>query len=83
MNAPIGLTATAIGSVCTEFLVRAEFDALCYNIMKGLNIMDEEKEEGNMFTSLLVMIITGIWGYLLANYVNGSSKPKKKGDKEL
>jgi hypothetical protein len=81
MNAPIGLTATVIGSLSTEFLDRMEFDAACYNLLKGFSFM-EGQDGGNMFTNFLVMIITGIWGYTLSTVVNSSPKPKDA-NKEL
>ncbi len=82
LNAPISIVGTFVGSLCTEFLDRMEFDAACYKIMQILNIMEVPQETGNMFTSVLVMIITGLWSYILANIVNGSPKEKRH-DKEL
>ena len=86
MNAPIGLTATALGGVITGYLAKIEFDALCYEILEEWELIVNEGEKGGtLFSSVLVMIITGIWGYLLANYINGSPKKKvgKKGAKDL
>jgi len=90
INAPIGLAGTFLGSILTELLDRIGFDSACYKVLSSLSILEESAEAGNMFTSILVMIITGLWAYILSNLVNGSSKEetkkqkkKAKGDKEL
>ncbi len=82
MNAPIGLAGTAIGSFSTEFLDRFGFDGACHGVVRSLAIVELEEEAGNVYTSLVVMILTGIWGYFISNLVNSSPK-QKKGDKEL
>ena len=83
LNAPISIVGTVVGSLCTEFFDRMEFDAACYKVMMGLNVMKEAKEGSNMFSSVLVMIITGLWSYVLSNIVNSTPKEKTKHDKEL
>ncbi len=86
MNAPIGLTSTALGGLITGYLEKIEFDALCYSLLEEWQLMENQGGGGTLFSSVLVMIITGIWGYLLANFVNGSPKKKTisgKGDKDL
>lgn len=82
LNAPISLIGTAIGSVLTHFLDRIGFDGSCYRLLKSVGFMKDQDEEGNMFTNLAVMVITGIWGYVLSNFINSSPKAKK-GRKEL
>lgn len=83
MNLPIGISATAVGTFCTGLLNNIEFDLKCIQILQyvSLMVLEEEQESGNMFSSVLVMIITGLWGYVLSVYVNGA--PSKKHDKEL
>jgi hypothetical protein len=83
MNAPISVVGTAIGSACTEYLDRNEFDAACVRLLESFKVMEAQDDAGNMFTSILVMIVTGIWGYVLANLINGSPKEKKGHNKEL
>jgi hypothetical protein len=87
MNMPIGFGGIAIGTLCTGILDRLEFDDFMRGVLSGLRLMTFEKDDdGNMFSSLLVMIITGVWGYVLSTMVNGKKTPKKKtdkGDKDL
>ena len=85
MNAPIGLSATFIGTVCTGMLNNMNFDAMVKGLLKGI-FMSESNEsdsdgDGQFFTSILVMIITGIWSFILSTIVN-SPKKEKKGDKD-
>jgi len=86
MNMPIGITGTAVGSTCTGFLTNIGFDDSCKAFLQRLSLMALEDEgaesDGSMFTNILVLIITGIWGYVLSTIVN-SEKPVKKGEKEL
>ena len=85
LNAPIGLTATALGSYITGYLEIIAFDTLCYEFLEDWNILENSGEGGSLFSSVLVMIITGIWGYLLSNFVNSGPKTKAgdKGVKDL
>mmetsp|Transcript_258 Transcript_258/g.274 ORF Transcript_258/g.274 Transcript_258/m.274 type:complete len:214 (-) Transcript_258:230-871(-) len=86
MNAPIGVSATLIGSLSTEYLDRVGFDSVCYgalrSVISSLDKQEDDGDDGNIFSTILVMIVTGIWGYLLSNFVNSNPKPKKI-DKEL
>mmetsp|Transcript_21582 Transcript_21582/g.27236 ORF Transcript_21582/g.27236 Transcript_21582/m.27236 type:complete len:179 (+) Transcript_21582:101-637(+) len=82
LNAPIGLVGTAIGSFATEFLDRLGFDAVCHGLLGRLAIVEIEEEAARVYTSIMVMIVTGVWGYIVSNIVNSSPTPKK-GDKEL
>lgn len=84
---PIGFGGIAIGTLCTGILDKLEFDDFMRGVLSGLGLMTFEKDDdGNMFSSLLVMIITGVWGYVLSTIVNGKKPPKTKtdkGDKDL
>ena len=83
MNAPISLIGTALGTVITEFFDRIAFDASCYRVLKTAGFIEEVVEGSNTFSSLSVMVITGVWGYVLANIVNGSKSKDNKDKKEL
>lgn len=86
MNLPIGMSGTAIGTFCTGMLVRHNFDAKVTSILQTMNLVavqsKEDEEDGQAYTNIMVIIITGIWGYALSVMVNGS-KSKKKHAKEL
>ncbi len=82
MNLPIGMSSTVVGTICTGILESIEFDEKCTSLMQELNlIVIKEEDSGNLFSSVLVIVITGLWSYVLSVYVN--STPKKKHDKEL
>ena len=83
MNLPIGMSGTVVGTFSTETLIRMEFDAKVRGLLQMLNLVgkSQEEDDGTGFTNIMVMIVTGIWGYVLSVMVN--SKPQKKGDKEL
>lgn len=77
-NAPIGLTAMAIGSMLTGFLSTVEFNSRAEDWISstfGTNPKDDADEGGEFYSSLVVMIATGIWGFFLSLYIN-ASKPE-------
>lgn len=79
-NAPIGLTAMAIGSMLTGFLSKVEFNSRAEDWISstfGTHPKDDADEGGEFYSSLVVMIATGIWGFCLSLYVN-ASKPEAK-----
>jgi hypothetical protein len=82
-NAPVGLSAMAVGTVLTGFLSSIEFDAKVEAWSSQLmgTIPEEKEEEGEFYASLVVMVVTGVWTYLLCMYVNASGEKKstKKG----
>ena len=80
-NAPIGLTAMAIGTMLTGFLSRMEFNAMAEDWISyqfGNVPPEKSEEEGEFYSSLVVMVVTGAWGYVLSQYIN-SAKPEEKG----
>lgn len=82
MNLPIGFGGIALGTISTGFLDRIAFDSLMRDLLSTLGLMVfKEGDDGNMFSSILVMIITGVWGYVLSTMVNGKKPLKKKADK--
>lgn len=86
MNFPIGVIGTTIGSYSTGFLVAMEFDAKVRNFLQSMNLVgdtdDGDEGNGQAYTNIAVLIITGIWGYVVSTMVN-SQKPTKKHEKEL
>ena len=82
-NAPVGLSAMAVGTVLTGFLSKIEFDGKVESWMAQFSgsPIEEKEEEGEFYASLVVMVVTGVWTYLLCMYVN-SSGDEKKGSKK-
>jgi len=89
-NAPIGLTAIVIGAACTAYLDRIGFQILAeewieYYIM-GVSSRpnmeetdDPPQASGEFYSSLVVMVITGVWSYVLSVLVNAPpAAPEKK-----
>ena len=81
-NAPIGLSAMAVGTVLTGFLSNIDFDAKLESFLGIDTLGEKEEDEGEFYASLVVMVVTGVWTYLLCMYVNSSGEeksPKKSG----
>ncbi len=79
-NAPIGLTAMAIGTMLTGFLSKVKFNARAEDWISstfGMDPKDDVDEGGEFYSSLVVMVATGVWGYVLSLYVN-ATKPEIK-----
>ena len=79
-NAPIGLTAMAIGTALTGFLSKVEFNALAVDLISsqlGTASPEKSEEEGEFYSSLVVMVVTGVWCYVLSVYVNSSKSDGK------
>ena len=83
-NAPIGLTAMAIGTVLTGFLSNIGFNAMADDWISSLTGAEKpvEEEEGEFYSSLVVMVATGVWCFVLSLYVNSEKKTDVK-EKEL
>jgi len=85
-NAPIGLTAMTLGTFITSFLVKISFESKVVNVLKdiGLGKEDEIDENGNFYSSLMVMLVTGVWSFGLTTIINSPKSPNKnKGNKDL
>ncbi|KAL7542171.1 hypothetical protein ACHAXR_011576 [Thalassiosira sp. AJA248-18] len=88
-NAPIGVTAMAIGTALTGFLSKIEFNATVEDLISsalGNPPLDHSQQEGEFYSSLAVMVATGIWCFVLSLYVNAekpAEKEKKDPAKEL
>lgn len=78
-NAPIGLTAMVIGTMLTGFLSRVEFNSRAEDWISSTFGTDPKDNDGGgeFFSSLVVMVATGVWCYVLSLYVN-AAKPEVK-----
>ncbi len=76
-NAPIGLTTMSIGTMLTGFLSKVEFNARAEDWISStfrMDPKDDADEGGEFYSSLVVMVATGMWSYVLSLYVN-ATKP--------
>ena len=86
-NYPIGVTAIALGATCTAYLDRMEFNERAEEFLQTYvrflvfwphvdnNTHDDEK--GEFYSSLVVMVITSVWSYVLSVAVNTPSAKEK------
>uniref|UniRef100_A0A7S2DY46 Uncharacterized protein n=1 Tax=Helicotheca tamesis TaxID=374047 RepID=A0A7S2DY46_9STRA len=89
-NAPIGLTAMALGTVLTGYLDQIEFNEVMEDFLRDHFAMlaaedqggKEEEDETTNYVSYVVMIATGLWGYVLSVLVNTPKTTTKKEEKE-
>eukprot|EP00527_Entomoneis_sp_CCMP2396_P000400 CAMPEP_0198144584 /NCGR_PEP_ID=MMETSP1443-20131203/16661_1 /TAXON_ID=186043 /ORGANISM="Entomoneis sp., Strain CCMP2396" /LENGTH=319 /DNA_ID=CAMNT_0043807995 /DNA_START=77 /DNA_END=1036 /DNA_ORIENTATION=+ len=91
-NFPIGMTALAIGGLLTAYLDQTGFNAyvannyirdfLTFTSMPDRDARNTHDEEGEFYSSILVLIVTSVWTYVLSVYVNSRS-PEKSHKKEL
>lgn len=85
-NAPIGLSAMMLGTLLTAYFDRVHFehtaDQFLINIF-GFVEPEPDEERSEFYSSLVVMVITGIWSYLLSIWVNSAPMTKKPEKKEL
>jgi hypothetical protein len=83
-NAPIGLSAMAIGTALTGFLSQVGFNAKADEMISSIigTSKPVEEEEGEFYSSLVVMVATGVWCFVLSLYVNSEKKTDVK-EKEL
>ena len=85
-NFPIGLTAIAIGGLLTGYLDSVKFsDRVEEFIRDNLKFLPPrvtaDETDSQFWSSLLVLVVTSIWTYVLSIYVN--SIPSKSEKKEL
>lgn len=86
-NAPIGLTAMALGTACTAYLDAIHFNKTAEDFLSsrlsfiGFEEPADGEEEGELYSSLAVTAITGVWSYTFSMIVN--SPKSKKHAKEL
>jgi len=86
-NAPIGLTAMALGTILTGFLSRMGFDGMVEDLAASafgkVDVDDSKGEEaGEFYASIVVTVVTSVWSYLLSQYVNAAPAQKVKEEKE-
>lgn len=88
-NLPIGLTAIGIGSMLTSYLDLIKFnqsieeyiyDNWTFSKMPGLRQEFSANEKSEFYSSLLVLVVTSIWTYILSLWIN--SYPTKSDKKE-
>eukprot|EP00581_Thalassiosira_minuscula_P018168 CAMPEP_0183715452 /NCGR_PEP_ID=MMETSP0737-20130205/9664_1 /TAXON_ID=385413 /ORGANISM="Thalassiosira miniscula, Strain CCMP1093" /LENGTH=80 /DNA_ID=CAMNT_0025944547 /DNA_START=349 /DNA_END=591 /DNA_ORIENTATION=+ len=74
----------AIGTALTGFLSKMEFDGMVDDWMASAfgTPHPPKEEEGEFYASLVVMVVTGVWSYVLSQYVNAAKEPEKKGEKD-
>lgn len=84
-NAPVGLTAIALGAVLTEYLDEMNFNMMVSkSVAQGLSSMGyatesiEEDEKGEFYSSLLVLLVTGIWTFVLSVFINSPAETSEK-----
>ena len=85
-NAPVGITAIMIGAALTSYLDQTEFNRKVVDMMaknwKYLGYPIEEptaeEEKGEFYSSLLVLIITGVWTFILSVFINSPSEQSAK-----
>eukprot|EP00934_Nitzschia_sp_Nitz4_P002210 Nitzschia sp. Nitz4//scaffold35_size145790//15694//16465//NITZ4_003007-RA/size145790-augustus-gene-0.110-mRNA-1//1//CDS//3329549055//2210//frame0 len=83
-NAPIGLTAIALGAMLTAYLDQAEFNKLATDTMAqywkylGYDIPEKEDEKGEFYSSLVVLLITGVWTFVLSVLINAPTETSEK-----
>ena len=88
-NAPIGLTAMTLGTASTAYLDKINFnerieDYIDANLsFLALAGQKENDEIGEFYSSIVVMMITGIWSSMLSMMVNKPMSTKEKKTKEL
>ena len=85
-NAPIGLTAMAVGTLLTGYLDRIQLEGAIDRFLVDVGVVaqpEPDAERSEFYCSLIVMAVTGVWTYVLSIYVNGSSAATedKKGEK--
>lgn len=82
-NFPIGLTAIGIGGGLTAWLDSIQFNDMVAEYVRN-NFEHSHMpsgDEGEFYSSLVVLVVTSLWTYVLSIYVN--SQPEKSEKKEL
>lgn len=83
-NAPIGLTAMALGTALTGYFDRAGFEGIADRFLidnfsfLGFDEPGPDEERGEFYSSIAVTVLTGVWSYVLAMWVNSSEPGSKK-----
>lgn len=80
-NFPIGLTAIGIGGGLTAWLDSVDFNERTANYLRLHFSNMPAGDEGEFYSSIVVLVVTSLWTYVLSIYVN--SPPEKSEKKEL
>mmetsp|Transcript_46370 Transcript_46370/g.68452 ORF Transcript_46370/g.68452 Transcript_46370/m.68452 type:complete len:185 (+) Transcript_46370:88-642(+) len=85
---PIGLTAMTLGSVLTGYLDRIGFDQIADVFVQhklallGIDSFNKDEEEIFEYSPVVVMVLTGLWTFVLTNLVMSSGGKGKKAEEE-
>lgn len=89
-NYPIGLTAIALGSALTGYFHRVAFNEgvedfiRTYITWKDIDeFTTDDDKKGEFYSSLVVLVVTSLWTYVLSVMVNAPSADETKKEKEL
>ncbi|GKY93236.1 hypothetical protein MPSEU_000291300 [Mayamaea pseudoterrestris] len=83
-NYPIGLTAMAIGSALTAYCDYKDFNNRIEEYIRDnftFSHMPSRRDEApssEFYTSILVLVVTSVWTYVLSVYINASSTKSDK-----
>jgi hypothetical protein len=87
-NFPIGLTAIALGAALTAYLDTVNFNSRVEAMLSkewskfGFDTPNpSEEEQGEFYSSLLVLLVTGVWTFVLSVVINSPTESTDK--KEL
>lgn len=86
-NAPIGLTAIALGALLTAYLEQMDFNKLAAETVAqnwaymGYEVDKralEKESKGEFYSSLFVLLITGVWTFVLSVLINSPAETSEK-----
>ena len=90
-TSPIGLSCMVIGTFLTGYLHKIKFDRIVQGYLELFPLLmpmkksdDENKEASGTFSSVVVIIVTGLFTYIATDFVmgGGSRKTQTKNEKE-
>ena len=86
-NIPQSVSAMLLGTILIGYFETIQLEQQIDQFLVRSGIVTVADEPRELYCSILVMIITGIWSYLLAQYANNTEKKKtnkkKKDTKKL
>uniref|UniRef100_A0A7S2DWY2 Uncharacterized protein n=1 Tax=Helicotheca tamesis TaxID=374047 RepID=A0A7S2DWY2_9STRA len=86
-NMPVGIVSLGLGAFSMGQMEKMDFDAKMEELVgfAGSSPGDDgEEEKGGLFSSIAVVIITGVFNYVVLNIINAPSPtPSKEPKKEL
>jgi len=81
-NMPVGLASLALGAFTMGQLEAADFDGTVQQFLGIVSDSADNATKGGFYSSIIVMIVTGLFNYVALNMVNAPAKGMKK-EKEL